>query len=99
MIQTENQQKENRVRLGGRDAARRAVAELTELLGVTPYGVTGLERLGSTWQVQVEVIELERVPDTTNIIGEYTVDLDDDGELVGYRRVRRYVRGRAEEEQ
>ena len=88
-----------RSRLSAREAANRAVEELTELLDVTPFGVVGLERLGSTWQVLVEVVELERVPETTNIIGEYSVDLDDDGEVVGYRRTRRYVRGRAEEEQ
>ena len=87
-----------RPRLNAREAAERAVDELTELLGVDPFGVVGLERLGSTWQVTVEVVELERVPETTNIIGVYTVDLDDDGELVGYRRIRRYVRGTSEEE-
>jgi hypothetical protein len=87
-----------RPRLRARDAAERGVGELSDLLGVEPYGVVGMERLGSTWQVTVEVIELERVPETTNIIGVYTVDLDDEGELVGYRRVRRYVRGSAEEE-
>lgn len=99
MTETAQQRTTRRPRLHGRDAADRAVAELTDLLDVTPYGVVGLERLGSTWQVTVEVVELERVPETTNIIGEYTVDLDDDGELVGYRRVGRYVRGRAEEDQ
>ena len=93
-----NHKEKRRPRLNAREAAERAVDELTELLGVDPFGVVGLERLGSTWQVTVEVVELERVPETTNIIGVYTVDLDDDGELVGYRRIRRYVRGTSEEE-
>ena len=91
------QDRSRRPRLRAREAAERAVEELSDLLGVEPFGVVGMERLGSTWQVTVEVIELERVPETTNILGVYTVDLDDDGELVGYRRVRRYVRGRSEE--
>jgi hypothetical protein len=43
--------------------------------------------------VTVELVELSRVPNSTDVLGCYVVTLDNDGELVGYERVRRYQRG------
>ena len=41
--------------------------------------------------------ELERVPNTTDVMATYVVQLDDGGGLLGYKRTRRYQRGQAEE--
>jgi hypothetical protein len=41
------------------------------------------------------VHELQRIPTTTDVLATYQVTLDDDGELVGCRRIRRYTRGSA----
>lgn len=76
-------------------AAREAVVELT---GKSAESVTGLERTDDGWRVDLEVLELERIPNTTDVLATYQVTLDDDGELQGYRRVHRYVRGSAGEE-
>jgi hypothetical protein len=35
------------------------------------------------------------VPNSTDLLGCYLATLDDDGELLGYERVRRYQRGQA----
>ena len=43
----------------------------------------------------LEVVELERVPPTTDILATYRVDLDEYGELMGYERVNRYYRNQA----
>jgi len=43
--------------------------------------------------VLVEVVEVRRIPDTTDVLALYEVTVDDDGALEGYRRRRRYVRG------
>jgi hypothetical protein len=75
-------------RLAG--AAREAVQELT---GRTPESVTALERSDDGWRVAVEVLELERIPSTTDVMATYEVSLDEQGELQGYRRVHRYLRG------
>ena len=48
------------------------------------------------WTLEIEVLELARVPDTMSLLASYTVDVSADGELTGYRRVRRYERGRAD---
>jgi hypothetical protein len=73
--------------------AQRAQRELAEITGLTPQGVTELEQYDDgTWKVTVELLELSRVPETDDIIGSYEVDVDEDGELIGYRRFRRYAR-------
>lgn len=79
--------------------AQRACIELAELLGREPEGIVSLERADDGWRVGVEVTELRRIPDTADIIAIYEVDTDQDGALLSYRRVRRYVRGAVEDEQ
>jgi hypothetical protein len=74
-------------------AAMRTVAELT---GYDPEAVTALEWDGEFWQVTVDALELSRIPNTTDIIGEYSVRLDEDGTLRGYHRERRFQRSEAE---
>jgi Gas vesicle synthesis protein GvpO len=64
-----------------------------ELTGKPAEAVTGLERTDDGWTVEVEVLELERIPGTTDVLATYQVTLDDDGELQGCRRVHRYLRG------
>jgi hypothetical protein len=73
--------------------ARRACTELAELLGRTPEGVVSLERSDDGWRVGIEVVEIRRIPDTADVLAEYEVETDERGQLTGYRRVRRYVRG------
>ena len=76
--------------------AAQAARELLELTGKAAEGVTGLERTEDGWTVQVEVVEVRRIPDTTDVLALYEVETDDQGALQGYRRVRRYTRGSRE---
>ncbi|WP_349345302.1 gas vesicle protein [Streptomyces rapamycinicus] len=79
-----------------RDAARSAARHVQGLTGRTPEGVTSLERTEDGWTIGIEVVETHRIPDSTDLLAEYQVELDDRGELVSYRRTERYYRGRAE---
>jgi hypothetical protein len=72
-----------------------AAEELGELTGKGIEGVTGLERTDEGWTVQVEITELRRIPDTTDVLALYEVSTDRQGNLLGYRRLRRYARGAA----
>jgi hypothetical protein len=90
--------KEPAKRSPGLRIARRAAQQLAELTGKEPESIIGLKRTDDGWQVQLEVLEVNRIPHTTDLLALYQVDLDSDGELVGYRRVSRYVRGSASEE-
>lgn len=72
----------------------RTVEHFAALTAKQVDGVTGVRRDGeSGWSVLVDVVELERIPSTTSVIATYRVDVDADGELTGYERLRRYVRG------
>ena len=73
--------------------AGEAARQLLELTGREVEGVTGLERSDHGWKVQVEVVEVRRIPDTTDVLALYELDVDEDGDLEGYRRLRRYARG------
>ncbi|MFG2353120.1 gas vesicle protein [Streptomyces sp. NPDC048521] len=78
------------------EVLRQARAQLAELTGLTPDSVSSFEQTEDGWSLEVEVLELARVPDTMSLMASYQVELDPDGELTGYRRVRRYERGRAD---
>jgi len=73
--------------------AAKAAGELLELTGKAVEGVTGLESTDDGWTVQVEVVEVRRIPDTTDVLALYEVSTDKQGSLLGYRRLRRYARG------
>ncbi|MFD3588015.1 gas vesicle protein [Streptomyces sp. NPDC058683] len=74
-------------------AIRSAVGQLQELLGRAPESVSALKPTETGWEADVEVLELERVPETTSVMATYRVTLDEEGDLVGYERKRRYTRG------
>ncbi len=73
--------------------AQSASRQLLELTGRDAEGVTGLERTEDGWKVLVEVVEVRRIPETTDILALYEVMTDEDGDLESYRRLRRYARG------
>lgn len=75
---------------------RNARDQLAELLGREPESVSALARTDQGWTVDVEVLEMERIPDSTSVLATYTVQLDRDGELLGYERCRRYTRGQVD---
>jgi hypothetical protein len=74
--------------------ARAAAEQLTELTGRRPEVVVGVERNDDGWQVELEVVESRRIPDSTDILATYRVQVDEDGEMMGYYRAQRYVRGK-----
>jgi len=74
-------------------ALRSAAGQLAQLLGRPPDSVSSLKPTDDGWEAQVEVVELERVPDTTSVMASYKVTLDPRGQLVAYERTRRYSRG------
>jgi hypothetical protein len=82
---------------GSRDIARQAVEQMENLIDRRIEAITGIEKDDGEWTVTLEVLELERVPSTTDVLGSYEVTLDKDGELTGLQRTRRYPRGEAGE--
>ena len=85
-------------RLSAGELGQAAVTTVEELTGYDPEAVTGLEWDGESWQVTVDVLELSRIPNTTDVLASYVVQLDEKGTLRGLRRARRFQRGHASEE-
>ena len=83
--------------LGPERAARTACERLESVISHPTEGVSGVRRTDDGWCVQVDVLEVSRIPDTTSLLASYEVQLDKQGELVECRRVRRYRRGAADE--
>lgn len=82
--------------LTAKGAIRRATAQLEELTGRAPDSVIAVERQEDGWKVSLELVESRRIPDTTDILAEYSAYMDDRGELTSYRRESRYTRGRVD---
>jgi hypothetical protein len=85
-------------RLSARELVEAGMETVAELTGFDPEAASGLQWDGEAWVVTVDVLELSRVPNTTDVLGTYVVQLDDGGGLLGYKRTRRYQRGQIEEE-
>jgi gas vesicle protein GvpO len=80
-------------RVSARELTLLAMRTVQELTGYRPEAVTGLEWDGESWRVSVDVRELARIPNTTDVMATYVVQLDEQGQLLGYRRARRFIRG------
>ncbi|WP_344043965.1 gas vesicle protein GvpO [Nocardioides panacihumi] len=80
------------------DLALAAAQQLVALTGKTFEGIVGLQRSDDGWDVEVEVVEMRRIPSTTDVIAVYRVSVDRGGDLLSYRRVHRYLRGQASEQ-
>jgi hypothetical protein len=85
-------------RLSAKELTEAAVATIADLTGYVPESVAGLQWDGDSWLVTVDVLELARIPNTTDVLASYVVQLDDAGGLLGYKRSRRFVRGQVEAE-
>jgi gas vesicle protein GvpO len=84
-------------RLSAAELGQAAVTTVHELTGYEPEAITGLEWDGEFWDISVDVMELSRIPNTTDVMGSYVVQLDEQGTLRGLKRMRRFVRGSADQ--
>jgi hypothetical protein len=49
--------------------------------------VVSLNKDCEGWLAEVEVLERKSVPDTQDILGRYEMKFDEEGELLGYKRI------------
>lgn len=79
------------------DVIRAARNHLRELHQTDPESVSGLERTANGWTVDLEVVEVRRIPESTDVLATYRVELDDRLDLLSYERARRYHRAQADD--
>jgi gas vesicle protein GvpO len=96
--EVEMQEGDRSGRLSAKELTEAALATIADLTGYEPESVAGLQWDGDSWLVTVDVLELARIPNTTDVLASYVVQLDDSGGLLGYKRSRRFVRGQVEGE-
>jgi len=95
----ENEKPEKRKRrkaMTPMEVVRKGSAQFVELTGLEAESVSSFARTDDGWSLEIEVLELSRVPDTMSLLASYEVELTAEGDLAGYRRVRRYERGRSD---
>lgn len=81
----------------GREAVLQAREQVAELMGRPVESVLGMERDDDGWLITVQMVELARIPNSTDVLADYAVRVDDSGEVIGYRRTRRYHRSQADD--
>ncbi|WP_440064028.1 gas vesicle protein GvpO [Streptosporangium sp. OZ121] len=91
--------KEPRRRSPALSAATAGAAGLRHIVSLTAKdteGVTLVRRTEDGWLVEVEVVEDRHVPSSGDMLSLYQIEMDPAGDLLSYRRARRYRRGRAD---
>jgi hypothetical protein len=86
-------------RNGSGDAAKivaRAREQLAAFVGKQPESTSRVEQVDDGWQLAFEVVELPRVPSSTDVMASYAVTVDGSGSVIDYERTSRYYRNRAE---
>jgi hypothetical protein len=73
-----------------------AKQELEGITGLTAETVSSVQKQGELWDVTIDLIELHMTPNTRDVLAIYDVQLDEKGNLLGYRRMGRYVRSQVE---
>lgn len=74
------------------EVADKAKEHLIALTGLDALTVSSLEKVDSGWSVTVEMLELKKIPDSHDVLGSYVCVVDDDGNLLSYKRAMRYRR-------
>lgn len=76
------------------EAIKRALDQFTQLTGNRPESLTGMKPTAEGgWSILVDVLELERIPDSTSVMAIYRIDLDPAGQMLACERLRKYHRG------
>jgi hypothetical protein len=78
-----------------RKVASRAREQLEDLLGKPVDSVSGLERTHDGWVVVLEVVELQRIPESTDVLASYELELDGDLNFRRYQQAGRYTRSQS----
>ncbi len=75
-----------------RDVTRLARELSDEMTGQEFDSIVRCEKLGEGWQVDVDVVESRARLGDDDLLTTYRFDLDPDGALTGYRRLRKHNR-------
>ncbi|MCS6882492.1 MAG: gas vesicle protein [Oscillochloridaceae bacterium] len=76
------------------NVAREQIAALT---GMPVDTVSRVLRDGNGWMLDLELLEMKRIPDSNDVLATYQVHLDTEGNLMSFLRTNRYYRGQVKQ--
>ncbi|GAA4577353.1 gas vesicle protein GvpO [Planotetraspora kaengkrachanensis] len=74
-------------------AGEQGLRYIADLTARDPEAVTLVEPAEDGWTVHVEIVEDRRIPSSGDVLAVYEAELDEEGNLLSYRRLGRYRRG------
>ncbi len=81
------------------EVAERARQQLAEVTGLKPVAVVGSYRDAEGWHITVDLLEMARLPQSTDILGTYVVSLDEEGNMLKFEKKRARLRSESYEEE
>lgn len=79
-----------------RRIVQRAREQLRDLHGADAESVSAIRRTANGWRVSLEVVEVHRIPESTDVLATYEVEVDGNGDLLTFERTTRYHRSEAD---
>ncbi len=79
--------------------AERAKEQLAQLTGFSSVAAVGGFSDDEGWHIVVDMLEMTRIPESTDIIGTYVVSLDQEGNMVKFEKKRARLRGESYQEE
>ena len=76
-----------------KELAERAKSHLAEVTGLKPVTVTGTFKDEQGWHVALDMLEMSRIPTATDVLGDYEVLVDENGNMLKFERKRTRLRG------
>ena len=76
-----------------KELTERAKSQLAEVTGLKPVTVTGTFSDEQGWHITLDMLEMVRIPPATDVLGDYDVLMDEDGNMLKFERKRIRLRG------
>lgn len=81
-----------------KELVERAASQLEEVTGLNAETVSAAFRDEQGWHVTLDMLEMSRIPTATDVLGDYEVLLDDEGNMLRFERKKTRLRGEPMEE-
>jgi hypothetical protein len=75
------------------EVSLRAMEQLSQLTGYRPVAVVGSAKVEQGWRVTVNLLELTRIPPSSDLLGVYQALVDEEGNLMEFERKMTHNRG------
>lgn len=77
---------------------RKVKTQVQELTGFSADSVSEFSASDGGWEMTVNLLELSRIPSSTDLLAAYRITLDGEGNVTSYHRMRRYLRDQVMED-